>query len=253
MKAIFYLSLLACFFMLCMKESEAISCNSQCDSGTFSSLGTCNTTNGRCVCAVGFTGPNAAYFQNAQGDILIEADFCSEECFYEANITNCQCAKCPFNCDPRCTWPTGQCRTDGQCNCSVDFSGPNATFIVPGKQIVANFCDAPCNYNTTGFPGLSCLRFNDSNLFVPNVSAIANTPDDPIEANKPNANCDPNCGTGDFSLNGQCLPNGDCLCTEGFTGPNARFILEGPHKGLIAAQRCDQSKFVVDGDLSIKY
>jgi len=51
--------------------------------------------------------------------------------------------------------------------------------------------------------------------------------------------CDPRCGTGVFHNNSKCLSNGRCHCFyPGWTGPDAKFIGEGPHKGTIVARFC---------------
>jgi hypothetical protein len=54
--------------------------------------------------------------------------------------------------------------------------------------------------------------------------------------------CHELCGTGIYTKAGECQQDGRCLCAFGWTGDNANFVGEGPHKGRILADHCTQRK-----------
>ena len=65
------------------------SCNSLC---TFPHQ--CQINSGKCLCAVGWTGPNAFYTE-IRGDRRVLADYCQRPCFYNNNFKNSDCANDP--------------------------------------------------------------------------------------------------------------------------------------------------------------
>ena len=65
-------------------EGAPIDCNSFCKHP-----GKCQTDSGKCLCYVGWTGPNAFYIDD-KNHVL--ADYCTEPCFYSEFFRNLTCA-----------------------------------------------------------------------------------------------------------------------------------------------------------------
>ena len=68
---------------------DAQSCNSLC---TFPHQ--CQNDSGKCLCAVGWTGPTAFYTE-IRGELRVLADYCDRPCFYNTGFKNLDCAYDP--------------------------------------------------------------------------------------------------------------------------------------------------------------
>ena len=64
-------------------DAEAQSCNSLCE---FPHM--CQADSGKCLCVVGWTGPNAFYIEGNR----VLADYCTQPCFYNQFAQSSNCA-----------------------------------------------------------------------------------------------------------------------------------------------------------------
>ena len=216
-------------------SGEENDCHSACGDGMYTGTGTCGPS-GRCLCTVGWTGPNAEYYLNEKGSVAVAADYCDKPCFYSENYSPDTCADATSlptdsdTCDSRCGTGlftgAGTCTDDGTCLCAVGWTGPDAFYLFDGDdmRIMAQFCNTSCHY-ANGIVNSDCadasyLPSGDSN-------------DD---------SCEARCGGGSFVGTGSCV-NDDCVCTVGWTGPDARYHVDDNGNYFITASNCDDSCF----------
>ena len=72
--------------LLYIPTVDGQTCNSLC---SFPHL--CQTDSGKCLCSVGWTGPNAFYTEIG-GNRRVLADYCIQTCFYNNDFKNSACA-----------------------------------------------------------------------------------------------------------------------------------------------------------------
>lgn len=93
-------------FLVFLAVTQQCSDKNHCNRFCHKPEGTC-LSSGRCLCDVGFTGPNATESANHPGQV--EAEHCLRTCHPVA-----QSVACNTKCDPRCVRPKGQCQPNGK-------------------------------------------------------------------------------------------------------------------------------------------